>query len=383
MLSPPYQFACTESDDRVRLDALLFSHLGGVSRIRISRLISEGLCRVNGQPRDAGHKMSPGDIVLVGSFEITPTAMTPERFPLEIAFEDDEIAVVVKPAGMLVHPTIGVKRGTLVSGLVYHFNKDVFDREEAMPVAGRSIALPNTASFGAEQEHSAAASEPESGLRTNDLSPDWSPAVKLVRPGIIHRLDRATSGLLVVAKTHHALSVLSKHFRKGKVKKSYLAVVDGAVEGQSGSIDAPIGRHPDTRPHWQVMETGRPARTKWSVLSRGWGWTKLELEPVTGRTNQLRIHCYYSGHPILGDELYGAAFSETQANKNDHSATGCSKSQGEAESAVNAALNFPSRLLLHAWKLAFYHPSSGDWLEFTAPPPPEIMAFRREGHPHP
>jgi 23S rRNA pseudouridine1911/1915/1917 synthase len=321
MISNLYEYSVALGEDRSRLDRFLASRLGSISRMRIARIISEGGCRVNGELKDSGYKVSAGDAVAFRMAELGPTAMTPENIPLEIIFEDDHIAVVAKPAGMLVHPTLGVKSGTLANALTYHFN------------SGVDGGLYN-------------------GVAGGDQGPADIAASCQVRPGIVHRLDKATSGLLVVAKTPHALSVLSKHFRKGMVQKRYLAVVRGEIKEPSGSINAPIGRDSERRPQWWVMETGRPSETRWQALGSGAGWTALELEPVTGRTNQLRIHCAYDGHPILGDNLYDDKF-DTQTRDNQPS----------------------QRLLLHAWKIEFYHPKTGVRSEFIAPVPAEITRY--------
>lgn len=185
-----------------------------------------------------------------------------------------------------------------------------------------------------------------------------SPAV--TRPGLVHRLDRATSGLIVVAKTPRALTILSRHFRKRLVEKRYLALVRGKVSQEFGSINAPIGRDPDQLPHWRVMEEGKPAETRFKVLDRLERATLLELEPVTGRTNQLRIHCAHMGHPIAGDEMH------SDCGLGSESSAGQESTVHNPQSAI--------RLCLHAWKLAFHHPANGDWMEFTTPVPDDLAA---------
>jgi len=305
----------TDEESGKRLDEFLALRLGGLSRMRIARLISQGMCSVNAVAKEAGMRVFAGDLVELRSVNSGPSAMTPEQIPLDIIFEDDYIIVLAKPAGMLVHPTVGVKTGTLSNALAFHLNKKTFiDRTDQ--------------ELGAE-----------------DLA-----ALGRVRPGIVHRLDRATSGLLAVAKTQHALTVLSRHFRKGLVKKRYLALVQGGFEAAEGLIAAPIGRDPDRRPHWWIMDNGKPAETKWRVLGGKRDTTLLELEPVTGRTNQLRIHLAHLGRPILGDTLYGSSM-----NAGD---------EGGSE-----------RLLLHAWRLAFHHPETGDWHQFTSAPPAELISY--------
>lgn len=226
--------------------------------------------------------------------------MTPEDIALEIVFEDEDLIVVNKPAGMLVHPTFHQKSGTLVNALAFHLNKS--------NIAEKNSLL---------------------------NSPFLIPQPSFIRPGIIHRLDRQTSGLMVVAKTERAHSILADHFRRKLVRKTYLAMVDGLVEEQEKTISDPIARDADAK-IWRVLPEGKPAETHLKVLRRNSDTTLLQLEPVTGRTNQLRIHCAHIGHPIIGDDKYsGREFA---------------------------------RLCLHASELEFWHPKSGQRLEFRVAP---------------
>ena len=304
-----HTFLISQDDAGRRLDDYLASQLGWLSRIRIARLIADGHCRINGVVARPGKKLAAADSVEMSEPEGPPTAMTPEPIPLQVVYEDEHLIVVVKPAGMLVHPTIGVKRGTLANGLVYHFNKDLY--------SGLSGATNGDGRDGA--------------ARTGVV----------IRPGIVHRLDKATSGLMVVAKTPRALSGLSKHFRRKLVKKRYLALLHGRIGEADRLISAPIGRDPDRRPHWGVMEAGKPSETRLRVQEHRDGATLVELEPITGRTNQLRIHCAFIGHPVLGDSLYGAGMEEPGGQQ---------------------PVPLP-RLFLHACKLGFHHPQSGEWME--------------------
>jgi 23S rRNA pseudouridine1911/1915/1917 synthase len=277
-----------------RLDEYLATQLGRLSRMRIASLLTLGACRVNQTAAHAGYKLNKGDLVEFAFEEGAPTAMEPEAIALEIVFEDEHLVVVVKPAGMLVHPTRGVKSGTLANALAFHLNQ-----------------------------------------------PSNSRAPTIVRPGLVHRLDRATSGLMVVAKTERALRQLADHFRRRLVEKRYLALLEGCVQEDAKIISAPIGRDEEAHPKWRVLETGKEAETRLRVLERGAQQTLVELEPVTGRTNQLRIHCALIGHPIVGDEWYGA--------------------RDAAE-----------RLCLHAARLSFRHPAHNEPLEFNSPLPVEI-----------
>jgi 23S rRNA pseudouridine1911/1915/1917 synthase len=280
----------------IRLDEFLASELVGLSRMRIANLIAAGACLVNSREAGPGYHLRPHDLIEFTIADGPPTSMDPEPIPLEILYEDSHLLVVVKPSGMLVHPTRSVKRGTLANALAYHLN----------------------------------------------FKSEISDIKSVVRPGIVHRLDRDTSGLMVVAKTQRALSILSRHFGRRLVRKRYIALVEGRILSDEGAISAPIGRDPDHKPHWRVMDDGKAAETRFRVLERIGDITIIELEPVTGRTNQLRIHCAWAGHAILGDRLYSSAPAE--------------------------------RLCLHAAELAFHHPAGGEWMEFLSPLPPDITA---------
>jgi 23S rRNA pseudouridine1911/1915/1917 synthase len=288
-----------------RLDEFLAERLTALSRMHIAGLLARGACRVGGGAAHAGRRLCAGDLVEVESEGFVPNSMTPEALPLEVLYEDGHVVVVVKPSGVLVHPTLGVKRGTLANALAYHFNRGLLDESGAV-----ENALPVGATF--------------------------------IRPGIVHRLDRDTSGLMVVAKTQGALSRLTQHFQRRLVEKRYVAVVGGLLEEDELTIDAPVGREEGARPPWRVLESGKPAETRLRVVERGSRRTLVELESSTGRTNQLRIHCAHVGHPIVGDVLYA----------------------GEPH----------ARLCLHAARLAFRHPATNEWVEFASGAPPELLS---------
>jgi 23S rRNA pseudouridine1911/1915/1917 synthase len=288
----PWRFAVEESSAGLRLDEFLAARLHRLSRMGIANLIERGACSVNGEKARAGLHLSAGDTVEVEASHAPPNSMTPDAIPLEVVHEDEHLIVVVKPAGVLVHPTRGVKRGTLANALAYHFNR----------------------------------------FRTAEF----------IRPGIVHRLDRDTSGLLAVAKTQGALSRLTQHFQRRLVEKRYTAVVRGRVGREEMTIMAPIGRDEDARPRWRVLEGGRQSETRLRLLGTNGERSLVELEPVTGRTNQLRIHCAHVGHAIVGDRLYGSDTHE--------------------------------RLCLHASRLAFRHPATNESLEFSSPLPAEAAS---------
>ncbi len=307
--------------------------------MRIANLIEAGACVVNGVVGRAGYHILTGDAVDVSFDDGAPTSMSPESIPLEIAYKDEHVIIVVKPAGMLVHPTMSVKTGTLANALAYYLNQEFYT--------------------------SSGLSDPDSGLEPEPETQNPEPRPPrhgdhhaLTRPGMVHRLDRATSGLIVIASTPLALKTLSRHFRKRLVEKRYLALVNGIVEDDTGSINAPIGRDPDQRPRWRVMEGGKSAETRFRVLERMTLATLLELEPVTGRTNQLRIHCAHIGHPIVGDEMY--ASRETEGT--------------DQQSSIRES-DDETRLCLHASSLSFHHPVGGEWMEFTSPAPDQMQSL--------
>ena len=285
-----------ESTPRVRLEDFLLNHFTGISKMYLRDIVKNELCEVNGRFENIGHRIRPRDLIEIVIDPARRVTMRPEKIPLEIVYEDADLIVVNKPPGMLVHPSHRENTGTLLNALAYHFNGD--------------------------------------------------------RPGLPHRLDKQTSGLIVVAKNARAHRILSGHFMKKRVEKRYLALVEGTVVPDSGTIEAPIGRYDDLK-HWSVKEDGKHSESRFTVLKRNAGTTLIELEPVTGRTNQLRIHCELIGHPIVGDVKRGGREFE--------------------------------RLCLHACWLGFPHPAGGGMIrleanlpaEFTmSNEPPGSQAFR-------
>ena len=292
-----------------RVDEFLATQFGWLSRMYIKTCIAQGACQVEGVTVHAGHRLGANDAIDFACESDAPTAMKPECVALDIVYEDADLLVVVKPAGMLVHPTQSVRHATLANALSYHLNRHLIEPHEAF-IRNENLALT---------------------LMTT------------VRPGLVHRLDRATSGLMVIAKKPSALRALSAQFRRQSVTKHYLALLTGRIENDEQVISAPIGRDPDKHPKWRVMmEDGKDSETHLRVRARGQHATFVEFTPLTGRTNQLRIHASHINHPIIGDAWYG----------NDESPQ--------------------TRLCLHAWRLAFRHPTGGAWMEFEAPLPIEM-----------
>lgn len=277
------EFHIAETRRKNRLDRFLYEQITAVSRMYLYDLIRGGECSVNGEVQPGGYHLKAGDAVEIRVDLTAQTAMMPENMPLDIVFEDAEILIVNKPAGMLVHPTKGVRSGTLLNALTYYLNKEN------------------------------GASEP------------------FIRAGLVHRLDKKTSGLMVVAKNAQAHRRLAKHFQNKLIEKKYYAVAEGSIEENSGTISAPIGRDAEERV-WLITDAGKEAVTKFRVIKKTADATLLELEPVTGRTNQLRLHLAHIKHPIVGDDKYGGR-------------------------------EF-ARLCLHAYRLSFYHPTENRRVEF-------------------
>jgi 23S rRNA pseudouridine1911/1915/1917 synthase len=318
-----------ESEGR-RLDDFLAERVADLSRMHIAALVARGACEVNGAGARAGLKLKAGDAVELSDSGEVANSMTPERAPLEIVHEDEHIIVVVKPAGLLVHPTRGVKTGTLANALAYHLNR--------MRIDENGLRIDEN---GLRKDEDNADSHPSSNPQSEIRNPQSKIPQSFIRPGLVHRLDRDTSGLMVVAKTQAALSRLSQHFQRRLVEKRYAAVVAGRVEQDELTIVAPVGRDEDAWPFWRVTESGRHAETRLRVVERRDARTLVELEPVTGRTNQLRIHCAHAGHAIVGDTLYS----------------------GEPH----------ARLCLHASRLAFRHPSTNERMEFHSAATEEVL----------
>lgn len=294
-----FEFEIGEKDHKKRLDQFLFETFPEIGKRFLRDVLKEEKCEVNGYEANGGMVLRRRDFVEIEFDYAAQNKMYPEEMPLEIVFEDAQLIVLDKPAGMLIHPTPKHRRGTLLNGLMHYLNRDRIEAKSDR--AGSAVS-----------------------------------GSAFVRPGLVHRLDRQTSGLVVVAKTPRALTVLSSHFRRRLVGKRYLALVEGLLSEDEGVIEAPIGRYEELR-QWNVKTDGKPAETRFRVLERRAARTLLDLEPVTGRTNQLRIHCAYIGHPILGDEWHGKQKFR--------------------------------RLCLHAARLEFWHPDGGRRLKFKSDRP--------------
>ena len=282
----------------VRLDAFLSAD-GALTRSQAARLIAEGRVRVNGKPAAKSARLSGGETVTVDVPQLRETALPPQDIPLDVVYEDDDVIVVNKPTGLVVHPAPGHPDGTLVNALLHH--------------CGDSLS-----GIGGEK-----------------------------RPGIVHRIDRDTSGLIIAAKNDAAHLALSAQLKDHSLSRTYECLVTGNMKQDSGTVDAPIGRSSTDRKKMAVVPTGRRAVTHWEVVARYPGVTHLRCRLETGRTHQIRVHMAYIGHPILGDTVYGA-------KKPVPGLTG---------------------QCLHATGLRFIHPRTGEPVELHCPLPPEFTAM--------
>lgn len=298
----------------LRLDRYLTTATG-LPRSQIQRLIKAGLVLVDGRRPKASATAHPGQQISLSIPPPQPSTLTPEPIPIDILYEDTDLLVLNKPAGLVVHPAPGHQAGTLVHAILYH--------------------CPDLPGIGEER-----------------------------RPGIVHRLDKETSGVMVVAKTDTAMASLATQFKGRQVKKTYIALVHGEVKQPEGQIVADIGRHERDRKRMAVRtRKGREAVTIYRVMKRLDSLTLLQLQPHTGRTHQIRVHLSAIGHPVVGDKLYGGT-------KEKRFKVHGSRFTGKAE-----------RHLLHAWKLGLFHPRTDEWMEFEAPLPPDFTTWLDAGPP--
>lgn len=292
---PPEVKTLQNNGPAERLDKFLSSQLSGFSRAQIQKLIAQGNVTVNNRSAKSGLSLKTGDTVSIIIPPMDADLPLPESIPLNIVFEDNDVIVLDKPAGLTVHPAPSHARHTLVNALLAHY--------------------PGLSQWGDTQ-----------------------------RPGIVHRLDKDTSGLIIIAKNDSAYKNLTAQFKSRNVKKGYLVLVKGKLEPSRGIIEAPIGRHPTQRKKMAIVEEGKPSRTKYRVIKYLDGFTLAEVTPETGRTHQIRVHLAAIGHPVVGDSVYGV--------KSD----------------------YVKRQFLHAYKLGFYLPASDDYREFVSDLPEDLKS---------
>jgi 23S rRNA pseudouridine1911/1915/1917 synthase len=314
-----------------RLDVLLTNRLPRISRNKVRRLIDEGRVLVDGRPVKASLAMQGGERIEV-TFPHPPRSdAEPERIPLDILYEDEHILVLAKPAGMVVHPAAGHRSGTLVNALL-----------------GRYQDLP--APRGGKISYRDGELERSGGAEAEE---------RTVRPGIVHRLDKDTSGVMVVARTEEAMTALGRAFHDHDIEREYRAVVWGEPEPE-GTVDAPLARHPGDRRRQAVVRGGREAVTHWRILEHFEFAALVALRLETGRTHQIRVHMASRGWPVLGDATYGGGEKALRGLT------------GDQRSIARHALATVRRQALHAGLLGFRHPGTGQPLRFTADLPEDM-----------
>jgi len=287
----------TIDEEGERLDKAISTHVPDLSRAVAQRLIKTGQVTVNGRSSKPSYRVQAGDEVLVRVPAEIPEPVVAEDIPLDVIYEDDVLLVVNKPAGMVVHPAYGHSSGTLVNAVL--------------------ARCPRIADVG---------------------GPD--------RAGVVHRLDKDTSGLIIVAKDEATRTALQRQFKRRQVAKTYLALVEDQVQPREGVVDAPVGRNKRQRKKMAVVRSGREARTLYRAIEYFPNHTLLEVRPHTGRTHQVRVHLAWLGYPLVGDTVYGRRRQRL----------------------------LRSRHFLHAARLGFTHPTTGEEIEFEAPLPPELAS---------
>ncbi len=297
-MTSPEKLWVMEEMEGERLDVFVAENLEGVSRSAVQSLIKAGKITLNGQLVKASYNIRPGDVVVIDIPQPQPVEIIAQDIPLPIIYQDQDLAVVDKPKGMVVHPAHGNWDNTMVNALLFHLH-DL------------------------------------SGIN-GDL-----------RPGIVHRLDKDTSGVMVVAKNDLAHRSLAEQIKVHSIKREYIALVHGVIRENLGTIDAPIGRSPLDRKKMAVVKDGRPALSYYEVMQRFNNYCLVKVTLMTGRTHQIRVHFAYIKHPVVGDPLYGSA-----------------KKHFDLESQA-----------LHAHKLGFIHPRTGSYMEFNSPLPPYFQAI--------
>lgn len=330
-----------------RLDAFLADRIEGWSRSRLQKLIENGDVLVNGKEAKPSYRLRVGDELDIDLTEEPAARFEPENIPLDIVFEDEYIAVINKPAGMVVHPGAGVASGTLANAIAWHFGQHRPDK--SVPFAPAGGKAPGTRPTSGD-----VASLPTANAGGTDKPSDSIDQ----RVGIVHRLDKDTSGLIVVAKDEQTHEMLAEQFRKRKVYKSYVALVHGSPRDNSGTIDRPIARDRWHRTKMTVAANGRQAVSHWNVRQRFEKFTLLDVEIKTGRTHQIRVHLASINHPVVGDATYNAG-----------------RDNSIASIEIKKAVEKLNRFFLHAERLAFTHPKSGKRLEFRQDMPAELKAF--------
>ncbi|XP_077221271.1 pseudouridine synthase family protein isoform X1 [Tasmannia lanceolata] len=347
--------------EKSRLDSWISARIDGVSRARIQSSIRSGLVSVNGRTiSKVSHVIKAGDKVNCTIAELQPLRAEPENIPLDIVYEDAHVLVVNKPAHMVVHPAPGNANGTLVNGILHHCRLS-------------PVALPNSDIFSETEDGSGDEFESFSGDQNLDEEISSSVCGASVRPGIVHRLDKGTSGLLVVAKDDHSHAHLSEQFKLHTIRRVYVSLTSGIPSPSSGRIEVPIARDSNNRIRMAAVSSAsncrwaRHAASRYRVIEvlAGGGSALVEWRLETGRTHQIRAHAKYLGIPLLGDEVYGGTKSMALSLLRP-------KTPSSYHSHLSHLVSKLERPCLHALSLGFKHPHTGEDVQFSCPPPSDF-----------
>lgn len=334
-----YEFIVPGKQKPERLDAFLTHSVEHATRTKVQRSIEAGHVLVNGAPSRANYKIRPNDVIRCMVMRMPPIQLIPEDIPLDIRYEDDDLVVIEKPAGMSVHPGLGHRQGTIVNAMLYHLGV-----REAIDVATEDASW-------SDEEDVVVASDAEVFASAE------------VRPGIVHRLDRDTTGLLVVAKHYAPSLALATQFKDRTVHREYVALVWGVVQEDHGIIEGNIGISPRNRKLRAVVERGgKEATTEFTVLERFEFTTLVRLKLHTGRTHQIRVHMAHRHHPLVGDAEYGGRDTIIQGLHHAY--------RRMAKDMLLAI----SRQALHARTIGFMHPTTKTFLEFQSDIPADMQA---------
>jgi 23S rRNA pseudouridine1911/1915/1917 synthase len=321
-----------------RIDLYITQATMGATRNKVQEAIVAGAVTVNGAPTKSNYRVRPGDVIEITLMKPPPIELIAQDIPIEIVYEDQDMVIVNKPAGMVTHPGYGNRDGTLVNAMLFHAGK--------LPVADTPVEEDG----GGDDEV-----EEESDEVENTEAPE-------VRPGIVHRLDKETSGLMVVAKNVEAQSMLAKQFADRTAKREYWAVAWGNFKEDEGEIEGNIARDTRDRKRFAVSKKGgKYALTRYRVIERFEYATLIALRLATGRTHQIRVHCAHIGHPIFGDPTYGGRSVVYSGQGSKH------------RQHVANLLKLIDRQALHARMLGLKQPSTGEWMEFNSELPEDMQ----------
>lgn len=300
MIKDEFTVILDENIENMRVDKYLPTCYTDMTRSELKKYFDEDKIKVNGKLVKPSFKIENGDLIEIEELEDVMSSVVPENIPLDIVYEDEYILVINKPSGMVVHPAPGHLTGTLVNALMYHY-------KTLSTISGEN------------------------------------------RAGIVHRIDKDTSGLLIVCKNNYSHRIISEQIKNKEAKRTYIAIVTGSIGHNLGKIDAPIGRDPDNRQKMAIVVEGKSAVTHFKVLDRFRNYSLVELDLETGRTHQIRVHMAYINHPVVGDPLYGVKKQVTEFGQ-----------------------------YLHAKKIGFYHPRTNEYMEFEVDLPKEFKELLDE-----